>query len=349
MNVGMRGVLLAAGAAGGLAAGFVAGPAAAADDTFKGKTVNIIVGFGPGGGYDAYGRLLGRHMGEHIPGKPQVIVQNMPGAASLKAVRYLQTAAPNDGTAIVIFNFGQITSSIVMPSKKMKLDFRDFGWVGSMNRDVSVCYVWKERFKGVRNALDLVKVKNVNYGLTGVGSSSYFNQAMLLGVFDAPLKQVKGYSSSKEKQIAVERGELDGDCGEWSSVPDDWIRDNKLTFLMKSSPHLPKGMPKSIPYAGEIAPTPEKKQIVKLLTRATDIGRPFITRKDVPKDRLKTLQTSFDATMKDADLIAESEKIGREVSPLSASEVMAALEELYAIPQAVVVKAKAVLPGGSKK
>lgn len=336
MNVGLRSALYAALAAFPWLSG-----AAAAADPFQGKTINIIVGFGPGGGYDEYGRLLARHLGKHVPGKPSIVVQNMPGAASLKAVQYLQGTAPNDGTAIVIFNFGQITNSLVMPPKNMKLDFRDFAWIGSMNRDVSVCYVWKDRF-AAKTPMDLAKAKQVNYGLTGVGSASYFNQMMLMGVFDVPLKQVKGYSSSKEKQIAIERGELDGDCGEWASVPQDWLRDNKLTILLRYSRHVSHGMPSSIPYAGDIAPTAEKKQIVKLLTAATDMGRPFITRKDVPADKLAILRKAFDDTMTDRELLADAKKTAREISPMNAKEIQTALNELYTLPADVVGKAKAM-------
>jgi tripartite-type tricarboxylate transporter receptor subunit TctC len=337
MNFTIRRTLIAAVAA----FPWLCAPAMAAD-VFHGGTINIVVGFGPGGGYDEYGRLLARHMGKHVPGHPNFVVQNMPGAASLKAVQYLQSTAPNDGTAIVIFNFGQITSSLVLPPKNMKLDFRNFAWIGSMNRDVSVCYVWKERFKA-KNALELAEAKQVNYGLTGVGSASYFNQMMLIGVFGVHLKQIKGYGSSKEKQIAIERGELDGDCGEWNSVPEDWLRDNKVTVLLRYSRHQPEGMPSSIPYAGDLAPTDVKKQIIKLLTTATDMGRPFITRKDVPADRLAILRKAFDETVKDPELLADAKRIDREIAPMTAKEVHEALDELYAMPKNIVDEAKAML------
>ena len=338
MGVAKQGILPAALAA----ALFMFSGLATAADQFQGKTVNLIVGFGPGGGYDEYARMLARHMGKHIPGKPSLIVQNMPGAASLKSVQYLQTTAPKDGTAIVTFNFGQITNSLVMPPKDMNLDFRDFAWISSMNRDVSVCYVWKDRF-AARTVLDLAKAERVNYGLTGVGSGSYFNQMMLILVFDVPLKQIKGYTSSKEKQIAIERGELDGDCGEWSSVPADWLRDDKLAMLLRYSTHASHDMPASIPYAGDLAQTPEKKQIVKLLTSATDMGRPFITRKDVPSDILAILRKAFADTMVDRELIAEAKKTDRELSPMSPKDIEAALEELYALPVDIVRKTTAML------
>ena len=326
-------------------------PDANAQDTdfYRGKTLNIIVGFSTGGGYDAYARLLSRYIGRHIPGHPQVVVQNMPGAASRRAIQYLDTTAPNDGTAIVIFNFGQITSSIVLPPENMALDFRNYAWIGSMNRDVSVCYVWKDRYPDITNAVDLARSgKQVVYGLTGVGSSSYFNQAMLKGVFEVKLKQVTGYPGSADKQIAIERGELDGDCGEWSSVPDNWQKAGKLTYVMRSSKTLPEDMPSSIPWAVDLAETPEKKQMVRLLTAATDLGRPFITRRDVPAERLKILRQAFESALKDPALLAEARKAGRPLSLVTGEEAQADLADLYAIPADVVAKTRAKLSSGAK-
>jgi tripartite-type tricarboxylate transporter receptor subunit TctC len=322
-------------------------PSAAGAQTstpFSGKTINIIVGFSTGGGYDSYARLLARHIGKHIPGAPTVVVQNMPGAASRRAIQYLDTTAPNDGTAIVIFNFGQITSSVVMPPENMVLDFRKYAWIGSMSRDVSVCYVWKDRFVDMKDAVDLAQSrKQVVYGLTGVGSGSYFNQAMLQGVFGVNLKQVTGYPGSADKRIAIERGELDGDCGEWSSVPDNWQRADKLTYVMRSSQSLPPGMPSSVPWAVDLAPTLEKKQMVRLLTAASDLGRPFITRADVPSDRLGILRAGFEAAMQDRALIDEGQQTERPISAMTGEEATAAIAELYTIPSDVVAMTRAAL------
>ncbi len=338
------------GAAALLLSSALATAALAQDQGFcRGKTINIVVGFSAGGGYDAYARLLAGYYGKHIAGNPQVVVQNMPGAASRRSIQYLGTNAPNDGTALVIFNFGQITSSLVMPPENMELDFRRYAWIGSMNQDASVCYVWKERYPGVNNALELAKTgKQVIYGVTGVGSASWFNQAMMKGVFEVNLKQVAGYPGSKDKQLAVERGELDGDCGEWSSVPESWNTSGRIVHMMRSSRIAPVSMPADIPWAVELAPTQEKKQMVRLLTAASDIGRPFITRRDVPADRLTTLRTAFNNALKDPALIAEADKTGRPVSPMTAQEVMEALDELYAIPKEIVEKTKASLPTAHK-
>jgi tripartite-type tricarboxylate transporter receptor subunit TctC len=328
-----------------LSVAFATNASAQEQDFYKGKTLNIVVGFSAGGGYDAYARLLAGHYGRHIPGAPQVVVQNMPGAASRRAVQYLDANAPSDGTAIVIFNFGQITSSLVLPPENMVLDFRRYAWIGSMNKDVSVCYVWKDRYPGVKNALELAKTgKQVIYGITGIGSSSWFNQAMMKGVFEVNLKQVAGYPGSRDKQIAIERGELDGDCGEWSSVPDNWMAEGKIALMMRSSNFLPPGMPSDVPWAIDLAPTQEKKQMVRLLTAASDIGRPFITRREVPADRVALLRKAFNSAMKDPALLAEADKTGRPISSMTAEEVIAALDELHAIPKEIVEKTRAVMP-----
>lgn len=315
--------------------------AAPAADVFQGKTINVIVGFGPGGGYDTNARVLARHMAGHIPGKPTMIVKNMPGAGSLKSVQFLRTSAPKDGTTIVTFNFGQITSSRVMPNKKIQVDFRDFSWIGSISRDISVCYVRKGI--GGENLTSLAKRPQVNFGLTSPGSASFFNQTMLREVFDVKLKQIAGYSGSKGKQIAVERGELDGDCGAWSSVPDDWLKNNKIDVLLTFSPIRPDDMPKAVPYALDIAKTADDKKIVTLLTGAAELGRPYIAPKELAADRLAIFRTAFTATMKDAAFNAEAKKLGLPVSPIIGADAETTLKEIYDMPAAVVAKAKAMI------
>ena len=129
--------------------------ALAQDPFFKGKTINLVVGYSAGGGYDQYARLAARHLGRHIPGTPNIIVQNMPGAASIKSVLYLDTVAPRDGSVITTFNFGQIGDSRMMP-EKVKVDFRKFNWIGSISQDLTVCYVWRALFTRVPRTGELV-------------------------------------------------------------------------------------------------------------------------------------------------------------------------------------------------
>ena len=207
-----------------LAASLVAAPALVrADDFYKGKTLTIIVGFTPGGGYDSYARALARFIPDHIPGHPTVIVQNEPGAGSLVAVRSLNFTQPKDGTVMVTFNPGLITQSVVQP-EMVNLDFRKYAWVGIATPDFRVCYGYGPN--GVSSWDDMMHRKEFILGGTGKGSGNYINGATLREVFDAPVKQVLGFPGSAEMRLAIERGELDGDCGSLSSIPAEWLRDN---------------------------------------------------------------------------------------------------------------------------
>jgi tripartite-type tricarboxylate transporter receptor subunit TctC len=317
-------------------------PNALATDFYKGKKINLTVGYGPGGGFDAYARLLGRHWGRNIKGQPRIIVQNRPGASSLKAVQYLYKTAPKDGTAVVTFNSGQITRSMVLPNKKYAFDWREFAWIGSIDRDISVCYLWAPRFKA-KTVADAAKIATVNFGLTSAGSASYFNQSILKNIFGVKIKQVSGYKGSKTKQFAIERGELDGDCGAWTSIPPNWLNERKVNVLIRISPFRPANMPKSIPSAIDAAPNEDAKKIIRLLVAATEVGRPFITRKEVPADRLSALRIGFNATMKDSAFLAEAKKQRRSVSPLTDKESLAVLETVYGLPKDVITKTKEIL------
>src|SRR4051812_12478456 len=172
----------------GLSAAFAS--SAFADDFYKGKTLNIVVGYTPGGGFDANARLLSRHIARHIPGKPDVIVTNMPGAASRTGVQYLDATAPKDGTVIAIFNFGLITDSVLIPDK-VKLDFRKYNWIGSVGMDIAVCYMWGAT--GAKTLDDAKKMPVVHMGLTSVGTSNDINQRILKTIFGVNLQQVPGY------------------------------------------------------------------------------------------------------------------------------------------------------------
>ncbi len=193
---------------------------AAAQDFYKGRTVNILAGFSPGGGYDINARVLARHMGRHIPGNPTMVVQNMPGAGSLNAVHYLDNTAAKDGTVLNTFNFGAIGEARLSP-EKIKIDFRKFNWIGSISQDLTVCYVWHAL--GIKTLAELVKRPKVHYGSTGVGSSSDLNQRIMKNIFGVKLQQVGGYPGSAEQRIALEGGELVGYCGAWSRIPVEWI------------------------------------------------------------------------------------------------------------------------------
>lgn len=322
----------------------LSGPAVAQDAAtfFKGKQVRLTVGFTPGGGYDAYTRLLSRHYSRHIPGEPDMIVVNMPGASSFKSVQYLNSGAPKDGTAITAFNPGLLIQSMTIPDK-IDVKFTDFAWIGSISEDLRVCYMWHTT--GVKTWAEMLARPQVIMGDTGAGSSSYVNQKMLQEVFDVKLKQILGYPGSAEKRIAIERGELDGDCGSWTSIAEDWIRDKKVNLVLRFSPHVALGLPESVTYAGDLLKDPKKKQVFQLLASSADVGRPFIAPKEVPADRVRVLRTAFDATMKDPKFLADAAKLKLLVTPMSGEEIEKALVELYRSPPDVVRMAKEITGG----
>jgi len=320
----------------------LASPAAAQDVAafYRGKTMRIVVGFSAGGGYDIYARVLARHIGRHIPGNPTVVVQNMPGAASLKSVQYLTTGAPADGTLITTFNPGLITQSLTVPEKVGGLNFLDYAWVGNVSEDFRVCYTWNGT--GIKTWQDLLARPKVNFGNTGVGTSAYIDNRILSELFGVKVNMVKGYPGSADKRIAIERGELDGDCGSWTSMPEEWLRDSKITVHIRFSRTLVPGMPASAGSAREILGDPRKQQIFGLLTASAVVGRPYIAPQAVPADRLAALRAAFDATMKDPEFLADSEKQHLLVTPMTGGEVETFIKDLYRTPPDIAAAAKEI-------
>jgi tripartite-type tricarboxylate transporter receptor subunit TctC len=312
---------------------------AAAQDFYRGKTLTILVGFSPGGGFDLNARVLARHIGRHIPGNPHVVVQNMAGAGSLTSVHYLDLTAPKNGTVIDIFNFGNIGESRLNPDK-IKLDFRKFNWIGSISQDLTVCYVWHA--VGVKTLAELQKVSRVHMGLTGMGSSSDTNQRILKNIFKVPVQQVAGYPGSAEQRIAIERGELDGDCGAWSSIPLEWIEGHKIVPVIRSGPLFAPDMPRDVPYSVDIAPSERDRQVLRLLLASAQVGRPFIASQAVPAERIRILRDAFNATMKDPQFLAELEKLRLPISPKTGEEALKVVEDIYATPDEIVQAAKKI-------
>ncbi len=315
---------------------------ARAEDFYKGKTITVLVGFSPGGGFDINARLLARHIGRFIPGRPEVVVGNMSGASSLTAVQYLDTRAPRDGTYIDTFNFGLIGDSKLFP-ERVKADFRDFGWIGSISVDVTSCYTWGAL--GLKTLDDVRKREVLHMGDVGQGTSAYVNQNILKKIFGVNVSQVLGYPGSAEQRIAIERGELDGDCGAWASLPAEWIDGNRINPLMRSSRTLAPGMPESVPYMGDIAPDARSRALINLLTASGGVGRPFIVSKAVPAERQQILREAFDAMVKDPEFIADATKLRHPVTPKTGEEARKVVEEIYAAPADLAKEAREIAGG----
>jgi tripartite-type tricarboxylate transporter receptor subunit TctC len=324
-----------------LAAALAVASGAAAQTTPEFKTLRIVVGFSAGGGYDTYARMLARHMGRHLPGKPGIIVQNMPGAASLKAIQYLDNGAATDGSVITAFSPGLITEFLVNPDK-LRFNFTEVAWIGSITRDLRACYAWAAT--GIKTFDDLKTTRQFNIGAPARGTSGYINSAVLKNMFGIAVRHVMGYAGSPEQRIAIERGELDGDCGAWSSVPPDWISSKKINPLISFSPVPIPGLPAHVPFAGELATTQEAKDILGILVTTDALGRPFMASRQVPADRLAALRKAFDATVHDAQFVAEAEKLDLPVvGPMAGLEAEKIIASLYAAPPALIARAQAIV------
>jgi|AmaraimetFIIA100_FD_contig_123_11124_length_3130_multi_6_in_2_out_0_1 tripartite-type tricarboxylate transporter receptor subunit TctC len=313
---------------------------AQAQNLIEFKTVNIVVGSSAGGGYDTYARVLARHITRHIPGQPNVIVQNMSGASSLKAVKYLDTGPPTDGSVITAFNPGLLNESL-LSADKLRFKFTEVAFVGSITRDLRACYAWGAT--GIKTFDDLKKAKQFNMGAPAPGTSSYINEAILKNMFGIAVRQVTGYAGSAQQRMAIERGELDGDCGAWSSVTPDWVANDKVNPLITFTP-LPIPKVKSgVPFAGDLAPNQEARDVLNVLMAADALGRPFVVSKQVPADRLAILRAAFDATMKDAQFLAETAKLDLPVEgPIMGPEAEQIVASIYAAPPSVIARAQAI-------
>jgi tripartite-type tricarboxylate transporter receptor subunit TctC len=305
-------------------------------DFLKDKQVRIVVGSSAGAGFDAFGRMVGRHLGENLPGKPNIVVSNMPGAGSLRAVQSVRTQ-PADGSYIVLFNPGQVLNSILQPGK-VKVNFTtDVEFLGSATADARVCYAWGTT--GVKTFKDLLaRQEPFTTGHTGTSAATYIDAAILKNVFKAPIKQIVGYPGSTEQQLAVERGELHGDCGSWGSVPRHWIKEKKINiFARVSKVTLPEL--KDVPFIGDFADA-DQKRVLALLTTHNDMFRPFIVHKDTPPAILAALREAFWKTVTGKAMLDEAHKTNREViEPIRGEELETVVAELYKTPPNLIARA----------
>jgi tripartite-type tricarboxylate transporter receptor subunit TctC len=313
--------------------------AVAQEPFYNGKTVTLVVGYSAGGGYDIYARMLARHYGRHIPGNPNVIVQNMPGAASMTSVRHLDATAPKDGTVITTFDPGLITQ--MLTADKPVVDFANFQWVGTLLRDIRICYAWSAT--GIKTFSDMMKRKEFLIGTTAKGSNAYVNGAILRNVFKAPVRQISGYPGSNEQRLALERGELEGNCGSWTAMPQEWLVNKRINALLRFSATRPADMAPDVPYVLDLAASPEQKAVNDILNSPGELGRPFIVAKQVPRERVAILRAALQATLKDEAFLADAKKQSLLLDPVAGEEVEKVTAQIYAASPDLIRKAKDVL------
>ncbi len=322
------------------AAGIASANAQPANDFYKGRTLNLVVGYGVGGGYDVYARMLARHLPRHIPGTPTVIVQNMPGAGSLTALRHQDAIAPKDGTVVTLFDFVQIINARLNP-ERTKLDLGQYRFIGSISEDLSVCYVWHTR--GIETLDNLRKAPLVHMGLTAAGSMQDIRFKVLSRMLGVKVKPVLGYAGTAQQYIAIERGELDAGCGGWSSLPPHWRTEAKVKPLVRLVPTVADNMPKGVPYAGDLVASEQDRRVLRLLSNPAQLGKPFVASAAVPAERVAILRAAFDAAVRDPQFLAEAQKLLVDISPKSAGEATAIVDDINAMPAEIVELARKVI------
>ncbi len=323
----------------------LASPARAAETApfFAGKTVRIVVGFTPGGGYDVYARELGRYLGRHIAGNPSVVVQNMAGAGSLKAVNFLYNAAPRDGTVLATFARGIVFEPLIGHLDGAQFDAPKFNWIGSVTNEVSVCAINSSR--AISTWPDMLTKKTL-IGASGAGADSDVFPIVLRNLFGLPMRIVTGYPGGSDLNLAMERGEIDGRCGwSWTSIVSrnrDWLADKRIQITLQIALTKHEDLP-DVPLIMDLVPDQRKAAALKLIVSRQSMARPFAAPPEVPAERVAVLREAFDATMRDPDFLAEMRGQTLEVRPVGGAEVQSLMRELYASPPDVVKLAREIL------
>jgi len=334
---------IAAAALIALAAGEPAQAQDAVAQFYRGKQINLYIGSTPGGGYDAYARLLARKFSSYIPGNPAIIPQNMPGAGSNKLAGYMYAVAPKDGTAIGAIFSGAIVQPLF--GDPLPHDPSKFIYVGNANIEVFVCLARADApVKSFKEALE----KELILGSTNEGGSTRDFPAMLNNVLGTKFRLVTGYPGSNEIMLAIERSEVNGTCGVgWSSVAPQRARllDSGLARLIaqlaskghRELDHM------GVPLAIDFAKSDEDRKVMDLIFSQLLYGRPYVLPPGVPADRVAALRKAFVDTFRDPEIVAEAGKMKLDVDALSGEEVQAEVAKAYAMPPHIIERARQAL------
>jgi tripartite-type tricarboxylate transporter receptor subunit TctC len=307
-------------------------------DFYRGKSINMIVGFNPGGGADAYARLIARHLGRYIPGNPTIVLRHMQGAGSVIGANYVFNVSPKDGSEIGLFA-GNIIIDPLIGGTQYKYDSRAFNWIGAPAADSQVCLASaKTTFK----TLDDVFTREMIVGVAGTATIDF--PLTLNNVLGTKLKLVRGYRGSAAIRLALERGEVESICGVgYSSMLTAGLLDPAKTnilvqFGLTKNPNMP-----NVPFIFDYAKTDEDRQIFKLIFGWLDLERPIAAPPGTPPERVQALRDAFDKTMQDPAVHAEADKLNLEISPMGGAAIAKFVEEVSRTPASVTARAARVL------
>ncbi len=308
--------------------------AARTQASFAGKMVTMYIGFGPGGGYDLWARVVARHIGAHLPGHPTVTPENLQGAGSFRAANFIYNVAPKDGTAMALIArdavLGPLTGAV-----GAQFDATKFSWLGTPAIETNICIAYNTA--AVKTFDDLTRTELV-VGDNGPGTGTHSYPLALNAILGTKFKIVGGYPSSADVFLAMERGEVQGICESLDSVKNrrpDWIPNGTISVLfqggIRPNPEL-----KNVPFVVDLAQQPDDKQAIEFLYVGQGIGRPFVAPPGLPPDRLKMLRDAFSATLKDADFLAETAHYHLTLDPEDGEQLEALVNKAYATPKPVI-------------
>jgi tripartite-type tricarboxylate transporter receptor subunit TctC len=337
---GIGEVKVARAAIAALTAVMVASSAAAQADFYKGRTIELIVSTGVGGGLDANARVVARHLVNHVPGQPTIVVKNMPGAGHIRAANYVFTQAPKDGTTIATFIPVFVMAQVLERSRSIQFNPAQFNWLASTSSSNSTVYVWHT--SGIKSVEDATR-RTVVMGATGAGSYTIIYPTVMNSLIGTRFKLVTGYQSTAEVGLAMERGEIEGRAGNnFNSLKaenGEWLRTGKINLIAQVGLQRDAEFPQ-VPLLTDFAKSEEDRRILRLFSTDVVIGRPFVTSPGVPAERVALLRRAFDAMMRDPAYVEDSRKASLDVSPTDGATIQSIVADLVGTPDDIVAKAK---------
>jgi len=311
-------------------------------DFYRGRNVDLYIGYSAGGAYDLYARFLARHIGKHIPGNPTVVPKNMEGAGSLRLANWLYNVGPKDGSAFGIIGRGTGFDPL-LGNTKAQFDATRFSWIGSANNEVSICVAWHT--SGVTKFEDMLEKPLVVGGTSSSADTDQFPR-VTNGVLGTRMRVITGYPGGNEVGLAMERGEVQGRCGwSWSSVKathQKWLNEKRFSILVQLALSKHPDLP-NVPLIVDLARTDEQRAILELIFARQVMGRPFVAPPNIPPERLAALRKAFMDTMQDREFLADAERAQMEINPVPGDRVQALVKEIYSRPPEIAQKAASLL------
>jgi tripartite-type tricarboxylate transporter receptor subunit TctC len=334
-----------------LAAAVVAAHGAAAqsvEEFYKSHPITIAVGFTAGGGYDLAARTVGRYWNRYIPGTPTIIIQNMPGAGSLKSINYIYYVAPKDGSLLAVFSRG-VPVEPLLGDDQAHFDPSKLNWIGSPSKETNVVFAWATKpFKTFQDTID----KQMVVSTTGSGADTQIFPLVLNSIFKTKFKLITGYPGAAETLLAVERGEADGQAGlSWGYInasKASWVQDKKINVLLQLALEKHRDMP-DVPLVMDLVKNDDDRQLLELFLSRLPMAWPFAAPPDVPQARVAALRQAFDRTMTDPEFVAEAKRQNLEVEPMTGDAIAVLMKRVYASSPAVTARAVAIAEEGRKK